>query len=124
MPALLPEHVVRYIMPLDKNTIYDGLPNPLYRNRGNGTFEDVSEKSGIARHIGKGMSLAFADYDADGWLDVFVTNDTLPNFLFRNLGNGRFEEAALLAGAGVSINGKAISSRTWCSRCRACCSRS
>ncbi len=89
---------------------YDGLPNTLYRNRGNGTFEDVSEKSGIARHIGKGMSVASADYDADGWLDVFVTNDTLPNFLFRNLGNGRFEEAALLAGAGVSINGKAISS--------------
>jgi hypothetical protein len=89
---------------------YDGLPNTLYRNRGNGTFEDVSDKSGIARHIGKGMSLAFADYDADGWLDVFVTNDTLPNFLFRNLGNGRFAETALLAGAGVSINGKAISS--------------
>jgi hypothetical protein len=89
---------------------YDGLPNTLYRNRGNGTFEDVSEKSGIASHVGKGMSLGFADYDADGWLDVFVTNDTLPNFLFRNLGNGRFEETALLSGAGVSINGKAISS--------------
>ena len=89
---------------------YDGLPNTLYRNRGNGTFEDVSEKSGIAAHVGKGMSIAFADYDEDGRVDAFVTNDTLPNFLFRNLGNGRFEEAALLAGAGVSINGKAISS--------------
>ena len=89
---------------------YDGLPNTLYHNRGNGTFEDVSEKSGIARHVGKGMSVAFADYDADGWIDAFVTNDTLPNFLFRNLGNGRFEETGLVSGAAVSINGKAISS--------------
>ena len=89
---------------------YDGLPNTLYRNRGDGTFEDVSQKAGIAQHVGKGMSVAFADYDEDGWLDAFVTNDTLPNFLFRNLGKGRFEETALLAGAAVSINGKAISS--------------
>ena len=88
----------------------DALPNTLYRNRGDGTFEDVSDKSGIGRHTGKGMSLAFGDYDADGWLDAFVTNDTLPNFLFRNLGNGRFEDAALLAGAALTINGKAISS--------------
>lgn len=89
---------------------YEGLPNTLYRNRGDGSFEDVSEKSGIGRHVGKGMSVAFADYDADGWLDVFVTNDTVPNFLFRNLGTGRFEETALLAGAALTINGKAISS--------------
>lgn len=89
---------------------YEGLPNTLYRNRGDGSFEDVSEKSGIGRQVGKGMSAAFADYDADGWIDAFVTNDTLPNFLFRNLGNGRFEETALLAGAGLTINGKAISS--------------
>ena len=90
---------------------YDGLANTLYRNRGNGTFEDVSRRAGIAQHVGKGMSVAFADYDEDGWLDAFVTNDTLPNFLFRNLGNGRgFDETALLAGTGVSINGKAISS--------------
>jgi hypothetical protein len=82
----------------------------LYRNRGDGTFEDVSQKAGIAEHVGKGMSVAFADYDEDGWLDAFVTNDTLPNFLFRNLGKGRFEETALIAGTGVSINGKAISS--------------
>jgi enediyne biosynthesis protein E4 len=89
---------------------YDGVPNTLYRNRGDGTFEDVSEKSGIARHVGKGMSVAFADYDADGRLDAFVTNDSVPNFLFRNLGDGRFEETALLAGAALTVNGKAISS--------------
>jgi hypothetical protein len=89
---------------------YSGLSNRLYRNRGDGSFEDVSAKTGIARHAGKGMSVAFADYDDDAWMDVFVTNDTVPNFLFHNLGGERFEEAALLAGAALPIHGKAISS--------------
>ena len=65
---------------------YEGLPNTLYRNNGDGTFTDVSEKSGIGRHIGKGMGVAFADYDGDGAVDVFVANDTVPNFLFHNEG--------------------------------------
>ncbi|MEJ7609281.1 MAG: VCBS repeat-containing protein, partial [Bryobacteraceae bacterium] len=65
---------------------YAGLPNRLYRNRGDGTFEDVSERAGIAKHIGKGMSAAVIDVDQDGWFDIFVTNDTQPNFLFHNLG--------------------------------------
>jgi enediyne biosynthesis protein E4 len=89
---------------------YEGLANALYRNKGDGTFEDVSVPSGIAGHVGKGMSAAVADYDADGWLDVFVTNDTVPNFLFRNRGDGRFEEVGLLAGVALTINGRAISS--------------
>ncbi len=89
---------------------YDGLPNTLYRNRGDGTFEDVSAKSGIGRHVGKGMSVASADYDADGWIDLFVTNDAVPNFLFRNLGDGRFEETALLAGAALPMHGRPVSS--------------
>ncbi len=54
------------------------------------------------------MSVAFADYDGDGWPDVFVTNDNMPNFLFHNLGNGRFEETALLAGAAVRDDGKPV----------------
>lgn len=86
------------------------LPNRLYRNRGDGTFEDTSEKAGIGRHAGKGMSLAFADYDADGWTDLFVTNDTESNFLFHNLGNGTFEETAERAGVAWNDDGKAISS--------------
>ncbi len=60
---------------------FEGLSNTLYRNRRDGTFEDVTEKAGIARHIGRGMSVAFADYDDDGFMDAFVTNDNLPNFL-------------------------------------------
>ena len=89
--------------------MFAGLSNTLYRNRGDGTFEDVSIKSGIAKHIGKGMSLAFADYDGDGFPDVFVTNDTLPNFLFHNLRNGTFEEVAFAAGVALTDNGKAVS---------------
>ncbi len=88
---------------------FAGLANTLYRNRGDGTFEDVSEQSGIAKHRGKGMSLAFADYDSDGFLDVFVTNDTLPNFLFHNLGDGTFEEVGFAAGVAMTDDGKPVS---------------
>jgi tetratricopeptide (TPR) repeat protein len=89
---------------------FTGLPNTLYRNRGDGTFEDVSVRAGIASHVGKGMSVAFADYDQDGFMDVFVTNDTVPNFLFHNRGDGSFEEKGLEAGVAFTDDGKAISS--------------
>jgi enediyne biosynthesis protein E4 len=88
---------------------FPGLPNRLYRNRGDGTFEDVSAGSGIGKHVGKGMSVAFADYDRDGHLDAFVTNDTVPNFLFRNQGDGTFRESALLAGVSVPASGRPVS---------------
>jgi len=89
---------------------YAGLPNILYRNNGDGTFTDVSGPSGIGAHVGKGMGVAFLDYDQDGRLDVFVANDTVPNFLFRNEGGGRFREAALQAGVAFNENGLAVSS--------------
>ena len=89
---------------------YSGLSNMLFHNRGDGTFEDVSQKSGIARHIGKGMSLAFADYDGDGFTDVFVANDTQPNFLFHNRGDGTFEEVGLDAGVALLDHGRPVSS--------------
>ncbi|HEY3128666.1 MAG TPA: CRTAC1 family protein [Acidobacteriota bacterium] len=89
---------------------FEGLPNRLYRNRGDGTFEDVSEKAGILQHVGRGMSVAFADYDQDGYMDVFVTNDNMPNFLFHNRGNGTFEEVGLTAGAALLDHGKPVSS--------------
>jgi len=89
---------------------YEGLASTLYRNRGDGTFEDVSAKAGIAAFPGRGMSLAFADYDHDGYQDVFVTNDNMPNFLFHNRGDGTFEEVALLAGVALRSDGKPVAS--------------
>jgi hypothetical protein len=89
---------------------YQGLPNALYRNRHDGTFEDVSARSGIGRAIGKGMSVAFADYDDDGFMDAFVTNDGEPDFLFHNRHDGTFEEVGLLAGVAVPAHGKPVSS--------------
>ncbi len=89
--------------------LYEPLPNALYRNQGDGTFRDVSAESGIGAHRGKGMGVAFADYDHDGFPDVFVANDTEPNFLFHNLGNGRFEEVALAAGVALNGDGRATS---------------
>jgi hypothetical protein len=88
---------------------FQGLPNRLYRNRGDGTFEDASARAGILAHVGKGMSAAMADYDHDGRVDVFVTNDAVPNFLFRNKGDGTFDETALLAGVSVPASGRPVS---------------
>ena len=90
--------------------VFKGLPNRLYRNKGDGTFEDVSAKAGLLAHVGKGMSAAFADFNHDGRLDVFVTNDTVPNFLFRNKGDGTFTEDALMTGVSVTGSGRPISS--------------
>jgi hypothetical protein len=90
--------------------VFQGLPNRLYRSRGDGTFEDVSARSGLLAQVGKGMSVAFADFDHDSRLDMFVTNDAVPNFLFRNNGDGTFAESALFAGVSVPDSGKPVSS--------------
>ena len=74
------------------------VPHTLYRNLGNGKFEDVSVKSGFASATGKGMGIGIADFNGDNNLDVFIANDTIQNFLFLNRGNGTFEEASLLYG--------------------------
>ena len=89
---------------------YQGLPNTLYHNNGDGTFTDVSAESGIERYIGKGMGIAFADYDRDGYPDIFVANDTVPNFLFHNDRNGSFSNVALRAGVAFNDDGRALSS--------------
>lgn len=88
---------------------YAPLPNSLYRNNGDGTFTDVSKETGIAAHLGKGMSVSFADYDGDGFIDAFVANDTTPNFLFHNLGGKKFDEAGLLAGVAYAPDGATLS---------------
>ncbi|HVV46865.1 MAG TPA: CRTAC1 family protein [Bryobacteraceae bacterium] len=87
---------------------YPGLPNRLYRNNHDGTFTDVSAASGISRHIGKGMGVAFADFDGDGFTDVFVANDSVRNFLFRNRGDGTFEESGIEAGVAFRDDGAPI----------------
>lgn len=89
---------------------YQPMPSLLYHNLGSGKFRDVSRESGIAAHAGKSLGLAFGDYDADGHLDVFVANDSVPNFLFRNNANGTFEELALPAGVAYNDDGRPIAS--------------
>jgi enediyne biosynthesis protein E4 len=81
----------------------------LYRNRGDGTFEDVSAASGLSAKQGRGLGVAFADYDGDGFTDVFVANDASEQFLWHNNGNGTFREVALDAGAALSSTGKKLS---------------
>ncbi len=78
----------------------------LFRNLGDGTFEDASQASGIAGHPGKGLGVAFADYDSDGWIDIAVANDSFPQFLFHNQGDGTFEETALFAGTAYDEDGR------------------
>jgi hypothetical protein len=86
---------------------YHGETCWLFRNRGNGTFEDVTAKSGIFDSTSKSLGVALVDYDRDGWLDVLVANDTQPNKLYRNLRNGTFEDVAVRAGIAFSEDGKA-----------------
>ena len=88
---------------------YAPLHNTLYRNNGDGTFTDVSAETGLTQFMGKGMSVTFADYDGDGYLDAFVANDTTQNFLFHNLKGKKFEDIALSAGVGYAPDGKARS---------------
>ena len=87
---------------------YAGRPNQLFHNNRDGTFTDISEQSGIAALIGKGMGAAVADYDNDGRMDVFVANDSVRNFLFHNLGNNRFDEMGLMAGVALNEDGRAV----------------
>jgi enediyne biosynthesis protein E4 len=84
---------------------FPSLPNALYHNERNGTFRDVSVESGISGYQGKGMGITIGDYDLDGRVDVFVGNDTVPNFLFHNEGNGKFVEVGMASG--VALNGDA-----------------
>lgn len=89
---------------------YEGLSNTLYRNNGDGTFTDISREAGIAGKTGKGMAVSVADYNNDGRPDLFVTNDTAPNFLFRNDGANRFTEVGFEAGVAAVDDGKVLSS--------------
>ena len=87
-------------------TIYNPMPCWLFHNNGDGTFTDVSKDSGITQSLAKAWGVVAADINNDGRMDLFVTNDTVPNFLFANRGKGKFEEIGMLAGVGVSGFGK------------------
>jgi hypothetical protein len=84
---------------------FDAVSNLLFRNNGDGSFTDVSDKAGVATPRGKGLGVAFADFDDDGFVDVYVANDSVQSFLYHN-GRGTFREVGLLAGVGYNEDGK------------------
>ena len=90
--------------------VYPSVANRLYHNIGNGRFEDVTDSSGIGKELGKGMGIAIADFNGDGYMDVFVANDTVRNFLFVNRKNGTFKESGFEWGVAYDENGNAHSS--------------
>jgi hypothetical protein len=99
-------------------SLYAGEASILYRNNGDGTFTDVSVPTGIAAQVGKGMGVAIADYDGDGWMDIFVANDNERNFLFRNRAGKGFDEVgveSLVAYTedGVPVSSMGVDFRDW-----------
>ncbi len=97
--------VEAYCMP----TVYKSVPSRLYHNLGRGRFEDVTEKSGIGSAAGKGMGISIADFNGDGLMDIFVSNDTVRNFLFVNQGDGTFKEVGVAYGAAYNEQGATVS---------------
>jgi hypothetical protein len=86
---------------------YKGQSATLYHNRGNGTFENTTQKAGMSDPAGKTLGVALLDYDSDGWLDLFVANDTEPNKLYHNNKNGTFTDEGIAAGVAFSSSGTA-----------------
>jgi len=90
-------------------TVYSPMASWLFHNNGDGTFTDVSKESGIANHLGKAWGVVATDINNDGLMDLFVTNDTVANFLFVNRGKGKFEEIGMSAGVAYSSEGRSRS---------------
>ncbi len=86
---------------------YRGVPARLFRNNGNGRFTDVSASSGISSAFGPGLGVTCGDFDGDGWMDIYVANDTSPNLLWRNRRNGTFADQGLMTGVAYSEDGLA-----------------
>ena len=86
---------------------YEGQSSTLYHNKGNGTFENVTQKAGLNDPTSKSLGVALLDYNGDGWMDLFVANDTEPNKLYKNNGNGTFTDEAVAAGVAFSDAGTA-----------------
>jgi len=89
---------------------YNGQPDALYRNNGDGTFTDVTKQAGIFQPDGRAMSATVADLDNDGYLDIYVANDAMENYFFRNKGDGTFENKALEMGLAFGEGGQGVSS--------------
>jgi len=87
---------------------YPGTTNILYHNNGDGTFTDVSRQAGIAQPGGKSLGVAFSDFDGDGWPDIYVANDSVRCFLYRNNHDGTFTDVSLPAGVGYNEDGKSF----------------
>ncbi|MGM0486401.1 MAG: CRTAC1 family protein [Planctomycetota bacterium] len=96
----------RYPGPLS----YSGQPDALYRNNGDGSFTEVTQEAGVLFPDGRAMSATAADLDNDGLLDIYVANDAMENYFFRNLGNGRFENVGLVRGLAFGEGGQGVSS--------------
>ena len=87
--------------------VYEGVSDTLYRNNGDGTFTDVTQRAGVYNDTGKGLGVTCGDYDNDGRIDIYVANDTTPNFLYRNMGNGTFMDLGVIAGVAYNEDGVA-----------------
>lgn len=85
--------------------MYDGTVSVLYRNNGNGTFTDITREAGLGNALGKALGVLFVDVDQDGKPDIYVANDEVMNFLFHNLGQGRFEDISVTSGTGFGLEG-------------------
>jgi hypothetical protein len=88
---------------------YPAVPHRLYRNAGGGRFEDVTERAGFGRALGKGMGIGVADVNGDGWPDIFIANDTERNFLYLNRKDGTFQEQGMLLGVAYNDDGATVS---------------
>ena len=87
--------------------VYEGVSDTLYSNNGDGTFTDVTQRAGVYNDTGKGLGVTCGDYDNDGRVDIYVANDTTPNFLYRNMGDGTFMDLGVIAGVAYNENGVA-----------------
>jgi hypothetical protein len=102
-PACVEKNIRSYCHP----RYFPGVAPNLYRNLGDGRFQEVSEKSGLGRLEGKSLGVVAADFDGDGWMDIYVANDTTRNFLLKNNGNGTFADVTMLSGTGYNSEGEA-----------------
>jgi hypothetical protein len=90
--------------------VYPAQPDRLYRNRGDGTFTDVTANALIGRDFGRALGISTADFDGDGWIDIYVANDGSENILWTNQRNGTFRNTALRAGVALTADGQAEAS--------------